>query len=136
MSGKHGGAIQHKHKVSAEELTDKQLAAIIMATRWATDDLSGHVVEINSRAKMLAFPAIMSQKRRWCQTCTPKRSYPKRKRALETTSGQPCTSSRLNKPAAQSSKTSVCSTVCLKTCRQVSTRLFRMTSCWLTQLRR
>ena len=31
---------------------------IIMATRWSVDDLSGRVLEINSRAKSLAFPAI------------------------------------------------------------------------------
>ena len=31
---------------------------IIMATRWSTDDLSGRVLDINPRAKSLAFPAI------------------------------------------------------------------------------
>lgn len=29
-----------------------------MATRWATDDLSGRVIESNKRAKVLSFPAI------------------------------------------------------------------------------
>lgn len=36
----------------------KNSGEIIMATRWATDDLSGRVVEITPRAKVLAFPAI------------------------------------------------------------------------------
>ncbi|EBP3979610.1 terminase, partial [Salmonella enterica subsp. enterica] len=31
---------------------------IIMATRWATDDLSGRVIANSSKAKVLAFPAI------------------------------------------------------------------------------
>ena len=31
---------------------------IIMATRWATDDLSGRVIEVNDRVKVLEFPAI------------------------------------------------------------------------------
>ncbi|WP_323085692.1 phage terminase large subunit [Providencia alcalifaciens] len=36
----------------------KNSGEIIMATRWATDDLSGRVIEKNSRAEVLAFPAI------------------------------------------------------------------------------
>ncbi|PHM61199.1 phage terminase large subunit [Xenorhabdus ishibashii] len=36
----------------------KNSGEIIMATRWATDDLSGKVIEISSKAKVLAFPAI------------------------------------------------------------------------------
>ncbi|MDM3316392.1 phage terminase large subunit [Citrobacter sp. Cb220] len=39
----------------------KNSGEIIMATRWATDDLSGRVVEITPRAKVLAFPAINEQ---------------------------------------------------------------------------
>jgi predicted phage terminase large subunit-like protein len=31
---------------------------IIMATRWATDDLSGRILDSNPRAKLLNFPAI------------------------------------------------------------------------------
>ena len=31
---------------------------IIMATRWATDDLSGKIISSNPRAKVLSFPAI------------------------------------------------------------------------------
>ncbi|MCU6226137.1 phage terminase large subunit [Morganella morganii] len=34
---------------------------IIMATRWATDDLSGRVKEKTAKAKVLAFPAINEQ---------------------------------------------------------------------------
>jgi len=79
MSGKDGGAIQHKHKVSAEELTDKQLAAIIMATHWATDDLSGHVVEIFPRAKMLAFPAINESEEALVPDLHPKEKLPETK---------------------------------------------------------
>lgn len=36
----------------------KNSGEIIMATRWATDDLSGRVIENNSRAEVLTFPAI------------------------------------------------------------------------------
>lgn len=36
----------------------KNSGEIIMATRWATDDLSGRIAEITPRAKVLAFPAI------------------------------------------------------------------------------
>lgn len=36
----------------------KSSGHIIMATRWATDDLSGRVEKINPRARVLAFPAI------------------------------------------------------------------------------
>lgn len=36
----------------------KNSGEIIMATRWATDDLSGRVVEKTPKAKVLAFPAI------------------------------------------------------------------------------
>lgn len=36
----------------------KNSGEIIMATRWATDDLSGRVVENNPRAEVLEFPAI------------------------------------------------------------------------------
>lgn len=36
----------------------KNSGEIIMATRWATDDLSGRVIEMTPRAKVLAFPAI------------------------------------------------------------------------------
>jgi predicted phage terminase large subunit-like protein len=36
----------------------KNSGHIIMATRWATDDLSGRVIESNKRAKVLSFPAI------------------------------------------------------------------------------
>lgn len=36
----------------------KNSGHIIMATRWATDDLSGKVIAQNSRAKVLQFPAI------------------------------------------------------------------------------
>jgi len=31
---------------------------IIMATRWSVDDLSGRILDVNARAKSLAFPAI------------------------------------------------------------------------------
>lgn len=31
---------------------------IVMATRWATDDLSGRIIESNPRARVLTFPAI------------------------------------------------------------------------------
>ncbi|ECG8610438.1 terminase, partial [Salmonella enterica subsp. salamae] len=36
----------------------KNSGEIIMATRWATDDLSGRVIANSSKAKVLAFPAI------------------------------------------------------------------------------
>lgn len=36
----------------------KNSGQIIMATRWATDDLSGRVLQVNVKAKNLAFPAI------------------------------------------------------------------------------
>lgn len=36
----------------------KNSGHIIMATRWATDDLSGKVIKTNPRAKVLTFPAI------------------------------------------------------------------------------
>lgn len=36
----------------------KNSGEIIMATRWAIDDLSGRIAEITPRAKALAFPAI------------------------------------------------------------------------------
>lgn len=36
----------------------KQSGQIIMATRWATDDLTGRILEKNPRAKRLSFPAI------------------------------------------------------------------------------
>lgn len=36
----------------------KNAGHIIMATRWATDDLSGRVLESNQRAKLLSFKAI------------------------------------------------------------------------------
>lgn len=36
----------------------KNSGQIIMATSWATDDLSGRVIESTSRAKVLKFPAI------------------------------------------------------------------------------
>lgn len=36
----------------------KNSGHIIMATRWATDDLSGRVIESNPRAKVMSFPAI------------------------------------------------------------------------------
>lgn len=36
----------------------KNAGHIIMATRWATDDLSGRVLAANPRAKLLSFPAI------------------------------------------------------------------------------
>lgn len=36
----------------------KYSGQIIMATRWATDDLSGRVLESNRRAKVVSFPAI------------------------------------------------------------------------------
>lgn len=39
----------------------KNSGEIIMATRWATDDLSGRVLETTPRAKVLAFPAINEQ---------------------------------------------------------------------------
>jgi len=39
----------------------KSSGQIIMATRWATDDLSGRVIESNKRAKVLTFPAIGAQ---------------------------------------------------------------------------
>ena len=39
----------------------KNSGQIIMATRWATDDLSGKIIEQNKRAKVLAFPAINEQ---------------------------------------------------------------------------
>ena len=36
----------------------KNAGHIIMATRWATDDLSGRVMAANPKAKLLSFPAI------------------------------------------------------------------------------
>lgn len=36
----------------------KNSGQIIMATRWATDDLSGRIIEKNKRARVLAFKAI------------------------------------------------------------------------------
>lgn len=36
----------------------KSSGQIIMATRWATDDLSGKVIEKNTKAKLMAFKAI------------------------------------------------------------------------------
>lgn len=36
----------------------KNSGQIIMATRWATDDLSGRIIESNPRAKVMAFKAI------------------------------------------------------------------------------
>ncbi|PVZ86716.1 terminase [Serratia sp. S1B] len=39
----------------------KNSGEIIMATRWATDDLSGQVIEKTPKAKVLAFPAINEQ---------------------------------------------------------------------------
>lgn len=36
----------------------KNSGQIIMATRWATDDLSGRIIEANARARVLNFPAI------------------------------------------------------------------------------
>ncbi|MDE1484280.1 phage terminase large subunit [Xenorhabdus bovienii] len=36
----------------------KNCGEIIMATRWATDDLSGKVIEASGKARVLAFPAI------------------------------------------------------------------------------
>ena len=36
----------------------KNSGQIIMATRWATDDLSGRIAETNHRARVLSFPAI------------------------------------------------------------------------------
>lgn len=36
----------------------KNSGEIIMATRWATDDLSGRIIEKNAQAKVLVFPAI------------------------------------------------------------------------------
>jgi predicted phage terminase large subunit-like protein len=36
----------------------KNSGEIIMATRWATDDLSGRVIDSSDKAKVLAFPAI------------------------------------------------------------------------------
>lgn len=36
----------------------KNSGEIIMATRWATDDLSGKVIDSSDKAKVLAFPAI------------------------------------------------------------------------------
>ncbi|MBE8596845.1 phage terminase large subunit [Xenorhabdus sp. BG5] len=39
----------------------KNSGEIIMATRWATDDLSGKVIEKTPKAKVLAFPAINEQ---------------------------------------------------------------------------
>lgn len=39
----------------------KNSGEIIMATRWATDDLSGRVIENNPRAVVLEFPAINEQ---------------------------------------------------------------------------
>ena len=39
----------------------KNSGQIIMATRWAIDDLSGRIIENNTRAKVLTFPAINEQ---------------------------------------------------------------------------
>ncbi|MBD2779899.1 phage terminase large subunit [Xenorhabdus szentirmaii] len=39
----------------------KNSGEIIMATRWATDDLSGKVIESNAKVRVLAFPAINEQ---------------------------------------------------------------------------
>ena len=39
----------------------KNSGHIIMATRWATDDLSGRVLLKNTKARLLSFPAINSQ---------------------------------------------------------------------------
>lgn len=39
----------------------KNSGEIIMATRWATDDLSGRVIANSPKAKVLAFPAINKQ---------------------------------------------------------------------------
>jgi predicted phage terminase large subunit-like protein len=36
----------------------KNSGQIIMATRWSIDDLSGRVIELNKRAKVISFPAI------------------------------------------------------------------------------
>jgi predicted phage terminase large subunit-like protein len=36
----------------------KNSGQIIMATRWAVDDLSGRILESNKKAKLLSFPAI------------------------------------------------------------------------------
>lgn len=36
----------------------KNSGQIIMATRWSTDDLSGRIIEMNPRARVLQFPAI------------------------------------------------------------------------------
>lgn len=39
----------------------KNAGHIIMATRWATDDLSGRVIAANPKAKLLSFPAISGE---------------------------------------------------------------------------
>ncbi|WP_277593618.1 phage terminase large subunit [Pseudomonas chlororaphis] len=39
----------------------KYSGQIVMATRWATDDLSGKIIEKNPRAKVLAFKAISDE---------------------------------------------------------------------------
>ncbi|MGH9930717.1 MAG: phage terminase large subunit [Pyrinomonadaceae bacterium] len=39
----------------------KNSGQIIMATRWATDDLSGKIISVNKRAKSLAFKAISDE---------------------------------------------------------------------------
>lgn len=39
----------------------KNAGHIVMATRWATDDLSGRILAANPKAKLLSFPAINEQ---------------------------------------------------------------------------
>jgi predicted phage terminase large subunit-like protein len=39
----------------------KNSGQIIMATRWATDDLSGRILESNKNARLLSFPAISEE---------------------------------------------------------------------------
>ncbi len=100
----------------------KNSGEIIMATRWATDDLSGRVVEKTPKAKVLAFPAINERGEALVPDLHPIDKLLETKAILGITSGPRCISSHRSRKAGQSSKTSGSGTTCRKTCRPALTR--------------
>lgn len=58
LSGTVKNAVWNWYVSTFKTRLSRNSGEIIMATRWATDDLSGKIIEKNKKAKVLAFPAI------------------------------------------------------------------------------
>lgn len=58
LSGTIKNAVWNWYVSTFKTRLSRNSGEIIMATRWAVDDLSGKVIEKNKNAKVLAFPAI------------------------------------------------------------------------------